>query len=129
MTDSGHLDSSWGYGTVSNDPIAPSMISEPDSDQTISKLADVVRDMALLHSLCLDAFTSVVGKREEIKNTEELKACMDYLCTRCSIEQFEMSDIEDLWCGQMNFSEFMLISKELFVSIHRVFHHDLSVEG
>lgn len=127
MVGSGQLDGSWGYGDISQTTPVNSSCLVDDISALETNLTEVVRDTGLLHSLCLQAFTTVVGPREVISDKQELKNSLNCICSKCGVDEMEQSDIDDLWCGKLNFSEFMLLSKELLGSIKRVMDYGIPI--
>lgn len=88
------------------------------------RLSDVAQDMAIIHSLCQQAMESVPTVDGIIANERELKACLDYMLKLCSIDEMDVSEVDELWCGKLNFSEFLLLTKELFASMHKTLLDD-----
>ena len=114
--DSGNLGPEWGYhiqesesGPLSTESLATDIL-------TVKKL---VSDTGAMHRVCLEAFNKHANLSGVLDNTIALKLALQEICLRCKADPFTDEDIEDLWCSQLNFSDFFFVTHELFKSIHR----------
>jgi len=44
------------------------------------------------------------------------------------LDSFDEDEIEELWCANVNFSEFYLMCKEMFASMYRAMSADIDAE-
>lgn len=123
MNESGQLDESWGYGVSSQRHTQCGEVPETVSAQSLS-LSHLVRDQAILHSYCVEAFNAHASSTGCLADQRSLRFALNRICRRVEIEDMTEEEIDSLWCSQLNFSEFLILSRELFTSMHRALSLD-----
>ena len=114
--DSGNLGPEWGYHIQESESRTLSTESLANEILTVEKL---VSDTGAMHRVCLEAFNKHANLSGVLDTTITLKLALQEVCLRCNADPFTDEDIEELWCSQLNFSDFFFVTHELFKSIHR----------
>lgn len=118
MTNNGLLDASWGVSETKSDAsCVRSSASTGECDGCYS-LRMFVEDKGIQHSLCLASFLAVTSEFGSLNNQAELQECLNTLSRRLDVEQFTVEEIDELWCGSVNFYSFLALSRDLFHSLH-----------
>ena len=124
--ETGQLDDSWGFSDMQGAPTDPSMIEVLNTNHV--ELAGLLRDTGALHCVCLQAFKSNTADFDMLSTENELGNALKYITDSIKLDPFDDDDIEELWFGNMNFSEFYLLCKELFASLHRAMSTEIDAD-
>lgn len=122
MNESGQLDESWGYGRSSQR--RNQSVEVPSSFSGNLCLSHIVRDQGILHSYCFEAFNSHATSTGYLADPRSLRYALNRICRQVEIEEMTEKETDSLWCSQLNFSEFLILSRELFTSMHRALSLD-----
>ena len=92
-----------------------------DIDEECEIVRKLLRDNAELHTLCLEAFSSVCDIHESFSEPGQLLSAVNSICKKISTSSFELDedDSEELFIAGMNFSLFLSTTRDYFSAVIR----------
>ena len=115
---SGNLGPEWGYDTADSKESTPAVVQYYREDVPHS-LDSLVTDSALMHSVCIGEFRKFSNTDQMLETYAQLLLALNGICARCALDGFTEDEVAELWYAPMIFSEFYILSDELFKSLHR----------
>ena len=119
MSSSGELGKEWGFRHTTGTAEVTHVPDRVKADLVSVELHSLVSNTSLLHTACLESFQAHSSPMGYILSARDLRNSLNMICGSCEIEPMSDEEVDDLWCGQVNFSEFFMLCKELFTAMHR----------
>jgi|LauGreDrversion4_2_1035121.scaffolds.fasta_scaffold22111_2 hypothetical protein len=120
----GELDDGWGFKSMD---LSDSNISREIQEGPLD-LGSLTLDSAAMHTLCLEVFRAHAESSESLSSVRSFQEALNQIMARIECDDFEDTEIDDLWSGSLNFAEFYLLVRELLVSMHRAMSVGIDVE-
>lgn len=85
-----------------------------DIDEECDRVRKLTRDNAQLHTLCVDAFSSVVDIHSNLETPQQLQKCINLICEVALAPSFGISkdESEELFLSGMNFATFLSTERD-----------------
>jgi hypothetical protein len=120
----GELDDDWGFESTQ---LSESVVGM-DTRHVPLDLGSLAGDSAAMHTLCLEVFRAHANSGESLSSDRSLKDALNQIMNRIQCDDFDDTDVDELWSGSLNFAEFYLLVRELLISMHRAMSVEIDVD-